>query len=343
VRGAFLSVLVLLVAAVPAHAQTEGWDGSNPFDCTIQNAGYGTEFPDPDADPFCVEFDKRRQNVTELGVAEFLSKEPARVAAASPKCFYYQHDHWTSYVVQDDPASELYSWDGSYFFDKARGTGGTYVENFTFNNQTGDPRTVPGFPEEYKPFFGPGRGGVQFAESGVEVDPSCVELAKRKTVYAGTPGGPGAGGGVGCLTGQGSIGRGLPGARLGSSRARVLGALGRPTRARRGFMRWCTAGDGALVAGFARKRRRLRLRLVFSTAPVFDLRGIAAGDPAARARRKLRGERTLRRGRRSRLLAVRGRRTTRIVKLRRGRVQWVGSAGRRLGERRLVRLLARSA
>ena len=39
--------------------------------------------PHPEADPFCVEFDKRRQNVTELGVVDFLSKEPARVAAAS--------------------------------------------------------------------------------------------------------------------------------------------------------------------------------------------------------------------------------------------------------------------
>ena len=43
------------------------WDGSNPFNCTIQNVGTGTDFPDPGADPFCVEFDKTQQNVTDLG------------------------------------------------------------------------------------------------------------------------------------------------------------------------------------------------------------------------------------------------------------------------------------
>jgi len=313
--------VVVLVGAAPAAGQgSQPYDGSNPFDCVLQNVGFGTDFPDPDADPFCVEFDKRRQNFTELGIVDFLSQEPARVAAAGPKCFYYQHDHWTSSVVQDDGQTELYSWDGSYYFDKARGTGGVYVENFTFNNQTGDPRVVPGFPEEWKPAFGPGRGGIQFADGGVEADPSCVELAKRRNVYAKHAGGEAAGGGVGCLTGHGSIRRGVPGARLGSSRARVLGALGRPTRRRRGVLRWCTAGDGVLVAAF----RRRRLRAVRSSAPAFDLAAIAAGDPAAAARRRLRGERTLRRGR-ARLLVVHGRRLTRLVRLRAGEVRWVAA------------------
>ena len=248
------------------------------------------------------------------------------MAAASPKCFYYQRDHWTSRVVQEDETTELYNWDGAYYFDKARGTGGAYVENFTFNNQTSDPRLVPGFPDEYKPHFGPGRGGVQAADSGVEPDPSCVEMAARKSPYSRVAGGPAAGGAVGCLTGHGSIRRGIPGARLGSSRARVLGVLGQPTRRRRGSMRWCTAGGGRLVARFGRaKRKRARLRAVRSTAPAFDLRGVAAGDPARHARRTLRGERTVQRGRRGRLLAVRGRRITRLVRVRAGRVQWVGA------------------
>ena len=342
-RGALVSVVVLLVVAAPAAAQgPQPYDGSNPFDCVLQDVGFGTDFPDPDADPFCVEFDKRRQNFTEFGIVDFLAQEPARVAAAGPKCFYYQHDHWTSSVVQGDGQTELYNWDGSYYFDKARGTGGVYVENFTFNNQTGDPRVVPGFPEEWKPHFGPGRGGIQVADGGVELDPSCVELAKSKNVYAKRTGGPAAGGGVGCLTGQGSIGRGVPGARLGSSRGRVLGALGQPTRSRRGFLRWCTAGDGELIAGFARRRRRRpKLRVVLSTAPAFDLAGVAAGDPAGAcpAQPARRADPPARAA--GTLLAVRGRRAIRLVKLRAGRVRWVGSAGRGLSKRRLLRLLAR--
>jgi hypothetical protein len=324
-RGIALAVLIAALALpAGAGAQTGPYDGSNPFDCVLQDVGFGTDFPDPDADPFCVEFDKRRQNLTELGIVDFLAQEPARVAAASPKCFYYQHDHWTSRVQQDVEGTELYNWDGAYWFDKARATGGVYIENFTFNNQTQDPRVFPGFPEEWKPFFGPGRGGVQFSDSGVEADPSCVALARSKNVYSKRAGGgPAAGGSVGCLTGHGSIGRGVPGARLGARRARVYGALGRPTKRRRRSARWCTAGDGVLVAAF----RRRRLAAVISTSPAFDLRGIAAGDSGVYVRRRLEGERTISRRGRSRVLAVGGRRL-RLVRLRRGRVHWVGAARR---------------
>ena len=66
----------------------------------LQNVGTGTEVPTPEADPFCVEFDKTHQNITEFGLVEFLALEPARVAAAAPKCFYFQHDHWTGSIVE---------------------------------------------------------------------------------------------------------------------------------------------------------------------------------------------------------------------------------------------------
>ncbi|HEX2084236.1 MAG TPA: hypothetical protein VHF89_01015, partial [Solirubrobacteraceae bacterium] len=92
-RLALLTVVLLLVAA-PALGEPRPWDGTNPFDCELQWAGFEATGPDPEADPYCVEFDKRRQNVTQLGIVEFFSKEPARVNAAGDKCFYYQHDHW---------------------------------------------------------------------------------------------------------------------------------------------------------------------------------------------------------------------------------------------------------
>ena len=123
-----------------------GWNGDNPFTCELQNVGFGTAYPHPEADPFCVEFDKRRQNVSELGVVDFLSQEPARVAAASPKCFYFQSDHWRGSLVQDDPSTKTYEWDGHYFFDKARGEGGVWVSNFNFNGRTFDPSSLPGVP-----------------------------------------------------------------------------------------------------------------------------------------------------------------------------------------------------
>src|SRR4051795_3520040 len=158
-----LFILAAFIAAVPSSAAAQGpqgWDGTNPFACTLQQVGTGTDFPLPDADPFCVEFDKTHQSVADGGVVDFVSKEPARVAAAGPKCFYFQRDHWTGSAAPGQPP-ELYHWDGSYWFDKARGMGGVYVENFRIGGQTGDPSQMPGFPAEWKPYFSNGRGGMQ--------------------------------------------------------------------------------------------------------------------------------------------------------------------------------------
>jgi hypothetical protein len=169
VLAALLAALVLSASA--SALPLAPYDGSNPFRCRIQNTGTGTDFPDPGADPFCVEFNKTQQNVTDLGLVDFLTKEPARVAAAAGKCFYYQVDHWTGSVVQGEPP-ELWHWDGHYYFDMARGVGGVYVENVRIGGQTADPRLLPGFPTAYLPYFGPGGGGVQLNSLGVGT-PDC--------------------------------------------------------------------------------------------------------------------------------------------------------------------------
>lgn len=160
-----------------------GYDGSNPFDCQLQQVGKGVDFPDPDADPFCVEYDKTNQNVTDLGIIDFLSNEPVRVAAAVDKCFYYQRDHWHAAVHQPWEETEIYNWDGGYFFDKARGTFGVYVENFTINNSSVDPTGLPGFPSAWEPYFGYGQGGVQ-VRGEIPVDPRCVQAAENHSPYA---------------------------------------------------------------------------------------------------------------------------------------------------------------
>src|SRR5437763_10799885 len=87
-RGTILAgVVVTLVLAAPASGATlKPWDGTNPFVCTMQYAGEGTSFTNPKADPFCVDYDKTHQDVTELGLVTFLTKEPARMATALNKC-----------------------------------------------------------------------------------------------------------------------------------------------------------------------------------------------------------------------------------------------------------------
>jgi hypothetical protein len=189
-------VVALAVCAAPAAAQSpypgQGepyapWDGSNPFNCVLQDVGTGTDYPDPDADPFCVEFDKTQQNVSDFGIADFLEKEPARVAAASPKCFYFQTDHWTGSAVQGVPP-ELWHWDGQYFFDKALAVGGVNVKNFRVGGQPASPSDYGEAPPEFAPYMDEGGGGSYIIGS-VDADPNCVAKVdtpeERAQIYAG--------------------------------------------------------------------------------------------------------------------------------------------------------------
>lgn len=176
-----LLATLLLTAAAFAATPIAPYDGTNPFHCSLQRVGTGTDFPDPNADPFCVEFDKTNQNVTDFGIVDFLLNEPARVAAATPKCFYYQKDHWTGSINQGAEPT-LWHWDGGYFFDKARGMGGVHVENFAVGGQTADPRLLPGFPVEYAAYFGPGSGGV-LVQIGA-ADPRCAAMVDTQAESA---------------------------------------------------------------------------------------------------------------------------------------------------------------
>ncbi len=141
---------------------------------SIQDVGTGTDFPDPDADPFCVEFDKTNQNVTDFGIVDFTAQEPARVAAAGNKCFYFQRDHWTGSIVQgSDP--ELWHWDGNYFFDRARGVGGAHLTNFR----------VGGMPQDATPYVpaptGPTSSRPEAAGSRSCSSPTRTRPAARKS------------------------------------------------------------------------------------------------------------------------------------------------------------------
>lgn len=187
--GCSLGVAVLLVVlaagAAPAQQDVTGYDGSNPFRCVLQQAGQGTDIPDPGADPLCVEYDKTRQDVSDTTIAAFLAGEPQRFAMAGDKCFYFQHDHWRSRVVAGQPATETYRFDGSYFLDRAAGRGGAYAENFSINGQPA-PDLTPLLPERYRPFFSEGRGGL-ISDMGIAVEPRCVAMACANQVYRGAP------------------------------------------------------------------------------------------------------------------------------------------------------------
>jgi hypothetical protein len=294
-RGLLIGVLA--VAAAPGSAgaadHPTGWNGENPFVCELQQAGFGPTGPNPSADPYCVEFDKRRQNITQGGVVEFLSLEPARVAAASDKCFYFQSDHWRGSVVQSDASTKTYEWDGHYFFDKARGEGGVWVTNFNFNGHTYDPGQIPGVPAEYARYFGPGTGGV-ITRNGIEADPRCADKAKAKPPYAR----PSAGA-RGCLAPKGSLtSRAIGGVALGDPESRVRSLLGEPSLVRRGFLRWCYQDGSSLRVGQASDRSgdlgagdAEPAIVLLTTSRAFRTRGVGSGSSLRALRRAFRGAR----------------------------------------------------
>src|SRR5438105_4244005 len=66
--GLLAALAVIGAGAARGSAPPSPWDGSNPFHCALQNAGFGTSVPDPKADPYCVYFNKTHQNISQLGI-----------------------------------------------------------------------------------------------------------------------------------------------------------------------------------------------------------------------------------------------------------------------------------
>ena len=187
--AAFAASLAFATEPADAQAPVAPYDGSIPFRCELQDVGTGTDFPDPDADPFCVEYDKTQQNVTDLGFVEFLLQEPTRLLAlldepAGTKCFYFQRDHWTGSLVQGQPP-EIWNWEGNYWIDRARGVGGGSLRNLRFLGAPVD--MTPLVPPEYQAYVDPGGGfGAQFVLE-TDPDPACAARVdtpgEREDVY----------------------------------------------------------------------------------------------------------------------------------------------------------------
>ncbi len=194
--GTGLALVALTMLALPGAAAAQDspypegplapWDGANPFQCENQDVGTGIAFPDPGDDPFCVEFDKTQQNLTDLGLLAFLANEPARLAQAVGKCFYFQHDHWTGSIVQGE-APELWHWDGSYVIDRGTGAIGANLQNLRILGAPASPSAYFPIPPEYAGFFDQdGIGGI-LVFGQIPIDPICAAKVdtpeERDAVY----------------------------------------------------------------------------------------------------------------------------------------------------------------
>ena len=331
-----LPLVLALLAALPAPsgaaaqalpAPVGPWDGSNPFNCLNQDVGMGTDFPEPEADPFCVEFDKTAQNVTDFGIADFLSKEPARVAAAGTKCFYYQRDHWTCSIVQgSDP--ELWHWDGSYFFDRAKGIGGAHLTNFRIGGTPAD--ATPYVPAQYQPYVEPTGGGGALVLLETDPDPTCGALVdtpeERAEVYEDEPRYER------CTEPGGKIRRRRVGlARLGMTPAEIRRKLGPPRERSGGTMRWCLTGGYSLHVTFRAREHggrgaRRAAALIRTNARGQSSDGIGPGSSRGPAIRRLGLDQVLALGRTDVFAAAPQRRRQLLAGLGGSRVRWLALA-----------------
>jgi hypothetical protein len=319
VRKALLALLVAAavtaLAPLSAPAQqgnpAEPYDGHLPFNCQLQDVGTGTDFPHPESDPFCVEFDKTQQNVTDLGLLDFASKEPERVAAAGPKCFYFQRDHWTGSIVQGGD-SETYHFDGSYFYDEANGTGGVHIDNFRLGGQPADSSQF--VPPEYKQYFGKGGGGAYFANSS-EVRPDCasrVDTAKKqRQVYAHD------------LDAGPIFRKRIVPLAFRMARSAILDDQGLPYLSDQGSDRFNVAGGGQLRVAYSGSGDAATVSALLSTAPK-DARGsVHPGDAAAPARKALHAKRAFGLGGFTLFEAPRRKRSRLFVGAENGKIAWI--------------------
>ncbi len=335
------SLVAALLFVTPAFAQVGQplgpWDGANPFNCENQNVGTGTDFPHPNADPFCVEFDKTNQNVTDFGIATFLAQEPNRTAMAAPKCFYFQNDHWTGSVMQgQDP--ETWHWDGHYFFDKAKGIGGVSVHNFRVGGQPGD--FSPYVPAAYQPYIYPGGGGGTIVTLETDPDPQCIAKvdtpAERRAVYASGSAYPR------CIRPGGTVrGRHVGRVRLGQRRKAVRKELGEPGHKAHGIDRWCVVGAANLRVAYSPKRHRVSL--ILSTSRGHSIHGVGRGSSASGAKHKL-GVRSRFKVKGTKVFeAPRSRHRRAFFGVRHGRVRWIAIANPRALTTRGVRAVLHRA
>jgi hypothetical protein len=307
IAGSLVAVLCALTpAALAAPAAYGPWDGKRPFPCKVQDVGTGTDFPDPGADPFCVKFDKTHQNVTELGIADFLLKEPARVAAAVNKCQYFQKDHWTGRIVDSKPGTEIYNFRGRYFFDKSSGAGGVYVKRLRILGRPVDFSKQPGVPPEFGQYFSKGGGGAKIDFQLPETPFCSAGAATAKAASAGTAADdptdpsyqpddlyttptPPAGGGAACVKVAKKVGtKGIGAVTLGQRTGDVKKALGTPGKAAADYYRYCTkkpAGKRLLVGLDGR-----RVVFVGTNSERTKYKDIGADAKLSKARKKLKGE-----------------------------------------------------
>ena len=254
--GTAAAALALVPASAHAQGPAEPYDGTIPFDCVLQQAGTEAEFPDPDADPFCVEYDKRHQNVTRgrrrrvplarararrRRVAEVLLL-PARPLGRLDRAGRRPHgDLLVGRLVllrQGEGRGRRLRRELHVQQPERRPDGAARVPGGVEAVLRLRARRLPRDGHRSTPIRRASRRPRRTRPTGRS--PSRA----RRRAAAPRP--------------RASVGRSIGGLRLGATRERDAStANGEPMRRKRGFLRYCIIGGGKYMVGFGRERRRV--------------------------------------------------------------------------------------
>lgn len=300
--------MLAALSAAPASAQAPAqWDGSNPFTCTMQN---GDNQTDPNADPFCVEYDHNGLDAT--AIQQLLTDGPNQLATLN-KCFLYRVDHYTS------PLGEV---DTAMFVNKATGTGGSAVTH----------ATIPV----------PSSGGM----ISVPVVQACT--GQTQGTGGGTAGGGFLGGlsgpspgaqtrpGVQCRNLGGNANSGLGRARLGMTRKGIRKRFGKPTRSAKGYYHYCLRKGGDLAIHFGHGGKA---DVAMTSGRSFHAGKVKIGSRLTRVRSALRHEQVLGHRKRDWVFGVTHKRWRLLVGLSKNRVVYIAAVSTRLSFGKLGRIL----
>ena len=333
--GIAAAALALIPASAHAQGPAEPFDGTIPFDCVLQQAGTEAEFPDPDADPFCVEYDKRHQNVSRARRRRVpLARAGARGGRDAevlllPARPLGRVDRPGRRPHRDLLVGRL------VLLRQGEGRGRRLRRELHGQQPERRPDArCPASPRSGSPTSATG-AAASTRPGTVDADPTCVAKAEEKSPYRARAG---AGAAAARLPGGRGQRRPLdrrPRARR-DPRARRSTRNGEPLRRKRGFLRYCVHRRRQV---HGRVRRSGRAEFLLTSNPGFDVNGVRRLTPARQARRRLKGERSSSGPRRR--WSGRSRGATTCCSSSYARAAWRRSrrAVRGLGRKRLNRLL----
>ena len=285
--------LLALAAAAPARASSRrAGTATNPFRCTLQQAGFDATGPGRPRRPLLrrvrqapPERDRaRRRRLPRQGAGARRRRRRRSASTSSPTTGAARSCRRTA---PPRPTSGTATTSST----RRAATAARGSTNFNVNGQTGDPARSPGSRRSTPSTSAPGRA-ASITRNNVEADPACAARADAdpQLIYSSyaTADHRWEGGRLSLCARRHR--EAITSARLpGDTERTVRQRLGPPVSVDRGFLRYCLRGGGRLMVGEMEDRSGelgespdARVVLLVTTASDLATKGLVAGRPRSR-------------------------------------------------------------